>query len=110
MDQLARITTKAIDAEFRDAVPWSDWILSTMQEGRVHAIGATEGVVETFIAMALRLVSPDEQAPTLPAAEWMAVYLEQAQKVLADAVTDARNDNLADVAERAAKVREALEA
>jgi hypothetical protein len=110
LDQLARVTTKAIDAEFRDQVPWSDWILSTLQEGRAHAIGAAEGAMTTFIATALRAVSPNEQAPELPAAEWMAVYLDQARKVLADAVADARNDDLPDVAERAAKVREALEA
>jgi hypothetical protein len=110
VDQLARITTKAIDAEFRDSVPWSGWILSTLQEGRAHAIGAADGAVTTFIAAALRAVSPDDPAPELPAAEWMPVYLDHARKVLADAVTDARNDDIPDVAERAAKIQEALEA
>jgi hypothetical protein len=110
LDRLTRITTQAIDAEFRDRVPWSDWILSTFQEGRAHAIGAAEGVVETFIAAALRAVRPDEPAPELRAAEWMAVYLDHARKVLAAAVTDARNDDIPDVAEHATKLREALEA
>ena len=110
VDQLARITTKAIDAEFRDRVPWSDWILGTLQEGRAHAIGAADGAVVTFIAAALRAVSPDNPAPELPAAEWMPVYLDHARKVLAAAVTDARNDDIPDVAERAAKILEALEA
>jgi hypothetical protein len=110
LNELARVTTKAVDAEFRDHVPWSDWILSTLQEGRAHAIGAAEGAVATFIAVALRAVSPDEPVPELPAAEWMAVYIEQAQKVLAAAVADARNDDIPNVAGRADKVREALEA
>jgi hypothetical protein len=110
LDRLTRVTTQAIDAEFRDSVPWSDWILSTFQEGRAYAIGAAEGVVETFIAVALGAVRPDEPTPELRAAEWMAVYLDHARKVLAAAVTDPRNDDIPDVAERATKVREALEA
>jgi hypothetical protein len=109
LDKLARVTTNAIDAEFRDRVPWSDWILSTLQQGRAHAIGAAGSAVETFVAAALRAVRPGEPTPELPAAEWMAVYLDQARKVLDASVGDARNDDLPDVAERAAKVREALE-
>ncbi len=110
--QLARVATVAIEAEFRDrsGTPWSDWILSTLQEGRAHAIGTAEGVVETFIAAALRVVRADEPAPELPVAEWMATRLDHARNLLTAAVTDERNEDLPDIAERAAKVREALEA
>lgn len=110
LDNLARITTKAMDAEFRNTAPWSGWILDTLQEGRVHAIGVAPGVVETFIAAAMRAVSTDEPAPELPAAEWMTAQLDHARKVLSEAAADARNDDLPDVAERAAKVQEAIEA
>jgi hypothetical protein len=109
---LTNATTKAIVAEFEDraGAPWSDWILATLQEGRVHAVGTATAAVETFIAAALRAVRPDESAPELPAAEWMVTYLDHARDVLGKAVTDARNEDLPDVAERATRVREALEA
>jgi hypothetical protein len=109
LDGLARVTTKAMDAEFRNSAPWSGWILDTLQEGRVHSIGVAPGVVETFIAAALRAVRTDEPAPELPPAEWMAVELDHARKVLSEAGADERNDDLADVAERAEKVRVAIE-
>ncbi len=110
LDRLARVTTKAMDAEFRNNAPWSGWILDTLQEGRVHSIGVAPGIVETFIAAALRAVRMDEPAPELPPAEWMAVQLDHARKVLAEMASDERNDDLPDVAERAAKVQEAIEA
>lgn len=109
---LANVTTKAIDAEFQDraGAPWSDWILSTLQDGRAHTIGTTDAALQTFIAAALRAVRPDEPAPELPAAEWMTTNLDQARNLLTAALTDARNEDLPDVAERATRVREALEA
>ena len=110
LDRLVQVTTKAISAEFRDAVPWSNWILETLQKGRAHTIPGAEAVVEMFIAAALRAVNPREQTPVLPPAEWMAVYVDHARNVLAGAVADQRNSDLPDVAERADKVREALEA
>jgi hypothetical protein len=110
LDRLAHVTTKAMDAEFRNSSPWSGWILDTLQEGRVHSIGVAPGVVETFIAAALRAIRADEPAPVLPPAEWMAVELDYARKVLAEAVSDDRNDDVPDVAERAAKLQEAMEA
>ena len=110
LDNLADITTKAMDAEFRNTAPWSGWILDTLQEGRVHTIGVAPGVVETFIAAALRAVSTDQPTPELPAAEWMTSQLDHARKVLSEAAADERNDDLPDVAERAAKVQEAIEA
>jgi hypothetical protein len=109
-DRLAQLTTKAMDAEFRDRAPWSNWVLDTLQEGRVHSIGVASGIVETFVAVALRSIQPGQPAPQLPPAEWMSVQLDHARKVLGDAVTDERNDDLPDVAERAAKVQEAIEA
>jgi hypothetical protein len=110
LGRLTEITTKGVSAEFRDSVPWSDWILGTLQEGEVHAIPGVEAVVETFITAALRLITPGEDAPVLPPAEWMAVYLDHARRVLDGAVADERNSDLPDVAERVAKLREALEA
>ena len=110
LDRLTQTTTKAMDAEFRDRAPWSNWILDTLQEGRVHSIGVATGIVETFIAVALRSIQPDEPAPKLPPTEWMSVQLDHARKVLKDAVSDERNDDLRDVTERAAKVQEAIEA
>jgi hypothetical protein len=109
---LTNTTTKAIVAEFADraGAPWSDWILATLQEGRVHTVGTATAAVETFIAAALRAVRPDESAPELRPAEWMVTYLDHARDVLGVAVTDARNDDLPDVAERTTRVREALEA
>jgi hypothetical protein len=109
---LTNATTKAIVAEFEDraGAPWSDWILATLQEGRVHTVDTATAAVETFIAAALRAVRPDESAPELPAAEWMVTYLDHARDVLGKAVTDARDEDLPDVAERATRVREALEA
>jgi hypothetical protein len=98
-----------MEAEFRDRVPWSDWILGTLQEGRVHSIGVAPGVVETFIAAALRAVDPDQPAPELPPAEWMSVELDHARKLLEGAASDERNDDVPDVAQRAVKVREAIE-
>ncbi len=110
VDQLVRITTKAVSAEFHDQVPWSNWILDTLQEGRAHAIPGAEAVIETFIAAALRAITPGEQGPVLAPAEWMPVYLDHAREVLAGAVSDPRNSDLPDVAARADTVRVALEA
>jgi hypothetical protein len=110
LDQLARITTKAMEAEWRDRVPWSDWILSTLQEGRAHSIGVAPGIVETFVAMALRAVNPDQAPPALPPAEWMSVELDHARNLLEGAALDERNNDVPDVAERAAKVEEAIKA
>ena len=110
LDNLARITTKAMDAEFQNDAPWSGWILDTLQEGRVHTIGAATGIVETFIAAALRAAPSDDPVPELAAAEWMSTQLDHARKVLAEAASDKRNDDLPDVAERAAKVQGAIEA
>jgi hypothetical protein len=110
LDGLARVTTKAMDAEFRNSAPWSGWILDTLQEGRVHAIGAAPGIVETFVAAALRAVSADDPPPELPAAEWMTSQLDHARKVLTEAVSDERNNDVPDVADRAAKIQTAIEA
>ena len=110
LNSLAEITAKAVSAEDRDAVPWGDWILGTLQEGRVHVIPGPEAVVETFIAAALRAVNVEGETPALPPAEWMPVYLDHAREVLTGAVADQRNSNLADVAERAERVRAAIEA
>jgi hypothetical protein len=108
---LTNATTKAIIAEFADraGAPWSDWILATLQEGRVHTVGTATAAVDTFIAAALRAVRPDEPAPELRPAEWMVTYLDHARDVLGVAVTDPRNDDLPDVAERTTRVCEALE-
>jgi hypothetical protein len=109
---LANVTTKAIDAEFEDraGAPWSDWILGTLQMGRVHAVSATDAALQTFVAAALRAVSPGEPAPELPAAEWMVTNLDQLRNLLTAAVTETRNEDLPDVAERATRLREAVEA
>jgi hypothetical protein len=109
---LANVTTKAIDAEFEDraGAPWSDWILGTLQMGRVHAVGATDAALQTFVAAALRAVHPDEPAPQLPAAEWMVTNLDQLRNLLTAAVTETRNEDLPDVAERATRLSEAVEA
>lgn len=109
---LANVTTKAVDAEYRDRAGalWSDWILGTLQVGRVHVVGATDAAIQTFVAAALRAVRADEPAPELPAAEWMTTYLDSARKLLTEAVTDERNEDLPDVSARAERVRESLEA
>ena len=110
INRLTEITTKGVSAEFRDSVPWSDWILGTLQEGEVHAIPGAEAVVETFIAAALQLITPGDETPALPPAEWMAAYVDHIRRVLDSAVADERNSNLPDVGERVATLREALEA
>jgi hypothetical protein len=110
LNSLAEITEKAVSAEYRDSVPWGDWILGTLQEGRVHVVPGPEAVVETFIAAALRAVNVGEEAPALPPAEWMEVYLDHAREVLTRAIADERNSDLPDVAERAEKLRQAIEA
>lgn len=109
---LVNVTTKAIEAEYRDraGAPWSDWILGTLQDGRVHIGGGTDAVFQTFVGAALRVVSGDEPAPQLPAAEWMATYLDQLRTILSAAPTDEHNNDMADVTQRAARLREALEA
>ena len=110
LHRLTEITTKAASAEFRDRVPWSDWMLGTLQEGRAHFIPGPEAVVETFIAAALRAINPTEATPVLPPAEWMAVYRDHALKVLGGATADARNSDLPDVGARVEKLEEALKA
>ena len=114
LEGLTQVTTRAMDAVFRhhgrDQAPWMDWILSTLQDGRAHISDPAQGVVETFIAAALRAARPDQPAAKLPPAEWMSVRLDQARKLLVEAVTDPRNDDIADVADRAIKIKEALEA
>jgi len=109
---LVNVTTKAVDAEFQDraGVPWSDWILGTLQTFRAHVIGPTDAAMQTFVAAALHAINPEEPAPELPAAEWMSQYLDQLGNLLTAAVTDTRYEGLPDVAERATRLREALEA
>jgi hypothetical protein len=114
LEGLTQVTTRAMDAAFRnqgrEQVPWMDWILSTLQDGRAHISDPAQGIVETFIAAALRAVRSGDAVPGLTAAEWMAVRLDQARKLLVEAVTDPRNDDIADVADRTIKIEEALEA
>lgn len=109
---LVNVTTKAIEAEYRDrsGAPWSDWILGTLQDGRVHVGGGIDAAFQAFVGAALHVVNPDEPAPQLPAAEWIATYLDQLRTILAAAPADERNNDLADASQRAARLREALEA
>jgi hypothetical protein len=108
---LVNVTTKAIEAEYRDrsGAPWSDWILGTLQEGRVHAVGTTDAALQTFVGAALRTIRPEDPAPELRAAEWMATYQEQLRNLLASAPADERNEDLADATQRSTRLREALE-
>jgi hypothetical protein len=112
LNGLVNALTKAIEAEYPDraGAPWSDWMLGTLQQGRVQVIGATDAALQTFVAAALRAVRPDDPTPELPAAEWMATHLDRLRNILTAAPTDARNDDLPDISERATRVREALEA
>ncbi len=103
------VTTKAIDADDRDRMPWSDWILNELQEGEVHVIGTSEAVIEAFVAMMLRALKTDKPTPQLPPSAWMPQYLDHARQLLRNAVDDPRNSDLPDVALRAERVREALE-
>jgi hypothetical protein len=109
---LVNVTTKAVDVEFQDraGAPWSDWILGTLQTFRAHVIGPNDAAMQTFVGAALRAINPEEPAPQLPSAEWMDQYLDQLRNLLTAAVTDDRNEDLPDVAERAIRLREALEA
>ena len=110
LPEIVAVTSKAINAEHHDRVPWSNWILSTLQTRQAHFIPTVEVVIDTFVAMALRAINPEEATPTLEPAEWMQSYIDYTRKVLAAAVTDPRNSDLADVADRADKLREVVEA
>jgi hypothetical protein len=109
LSEIADLTTKAFDAETRDRMPWSDWILSELQEGEAHYIGTPEAVIETFLALGLRAVDPAQPMRQLEPADWMPQYLEQARDLLDRTLEDPRNSDLPDVALRAEKLKQALE-
>lgn len=68
--KLARVTDKAIEADFQDRNRWSWWILETLETGEAHAIGVDGELIDTFIVRALQLVSPDGPAPKIDPMDW----------------------------------------
>jgi len=106
---ITRLTTKAFEAENRDLMPWSDWILNELQEGEAHAIGTTTAILETFVALGLRAIDPNDEVAELPPADWMSAYLDQARELLDAAPDDERNSDLPDIADRAGSLLKALE-
>lgn len=106
--ELAVTTTQALDAEDADRTPWSDWILGELQEGEAHFIGASEAILEAFVAMAIRRVTMSGSLPTLIPASWMSHRGDHLRGLLEEAARDRRNADLPDVVERAKRVGDAL--
>ena len=107
--QITSATTYAIEESYRDQMPWSDWILNQLQEGEAHFIPTTEAIIDTFVAMAIRAIVPGEEVRPLPATDWFEQYLDYARNAISEAITDGRNSDLPDVADRARILTDAVQ-
>jgi hypothetical protein len=106
---LVDVTTASLEAEENDQVPWSDWILGQLQEGRAHFIGVPEAILDTFVILAC-LQIPAGSTVELAPREWFAwreAYLLEAAERLK---SDARSKFVGDIEERVERLKAAITA
>lgn len=87
-DEIARVATLALAAEAEDSVPWSDWILFDLPEGKVHSVGADPEILNTFLTLMLRSDDLETRAPSLGPLEWLPHRLEQVENMLDETLRD----------------------
>jgi hypothetical protein len=113
VDALARVTDRAIQTDFEDRGRWSNWVLTELPRGQVHAIALDLEFLQTFIVRALGLISPDAPTPQIEPLEWLAGRLQEAQATVQGVIeNEALRPLLPEngLEERAAKLVDAFEA
>ncbi len=63
--RLAEVLDKGIEADWEDRGRWSNWVLDTLPKGEVHGLAVDMEFIQTFVVLALSLVSPDGPAPQI---------------------------------------------
>lgn len=63
--RLAQILDKGIEADWEDRGRWSNWVLDTLPKREVHGLAVDLEFIQTFVALALSLTSPDGPPPQI---------------------------------------------
>ncbi len=63
--RLAEILDKGIEADWEDRGRWSNWVLDTLPKREVHGLAVDLEFIQTFVVLALSLISPGAPAPQI---------------------------------------------
>jgi hypothetical protein len=113
IEETAHVVDSAIEADFSDRGPWSDWVLSGLAMGQAHALAVDWEFLQTFIVLAINNVPPDGPAPQVDPLEWLATRTHDIRGTVDGVIA---NENLRPLLpeerlqDRADRVVEAIEA
>lgn len=88
VDQIVGATTIALDAESKDIVPWSDWILFDLPEGEAHFIGVDPEILRAFVTLMILSIDLEARASSIGPLEWLPARLEQVESLIEQVLRD----------------------
>ncbi|MHB8059971.1 MAG: DUF2254 domain-containing protein [Gaiellaceae bacterium] len=80
--RLAQILDKGIEADWEDRGRWSNWVLDTLPKREVHGIAVDAEFIQTFVVLALSLMSPDGPPPQIAPLKFGRGRLEDPQAIV----------------------------
>jgi hypothetical protein len=84
--RLAEILDKGIAADWEDRGRWSNWVLDTLPKRAVHGIAVDLEFIQTFVVLALSLVSPDGPPPQIDPLKFGRGRLEDPRKTVLEVI------------------------
>jgi hypothetical protein len=63
--RLAQILDKGIEADWEDRGRWSNWVMDSLPKRQVHGLAVDLEFIQTFVVLALNLITPDGPAPQI---------------------------------------------
>jgi hypothetical protein len=110
----ARVVDRALQADFTNSAEWSQWIASDQQDFHAHYGGIEGDLIQTFIVVPLRRVTPDGPVPPIPPLEWLGTRSGNIRQVIAGVLSQEAlravfpTDQIEDRGERVAEAIEAM--